>query len=80
MQMQREVGVGDFVLLDKIDLDNFMKNLELRFKHGKIYTYIGEVCVSVNPYKTMNIYDQKFIDQYKGNQSSLDPYQLLLDN
>lgn len=37
-----------------------------RFKHGKIYTYIGEVCVSVNPYKTMNIYDQKYIDQYKG--------------
>ncbi|KAJ8977280.1 hypothetical protein NQ317_006808 [Molorchus minor] len=30
MAMQREVGVGDFVLLDKIDLDNFMKNLELR--------------------------------------------------
>lgn len=30
MAMQREVGVGDFVLLDKIDLDNFMKNLEQR--------------------------------------------------
>lgn len=30
MAMQREVGVGDFVLMDKIDLDNFMKNLEQR--------------------------------------------------
>lgn len=27
---QGEVGVGDFVLLDKIDIDNFMRNLELR--------------------------------------------------
>lgn len=27
---QGEVGVGDFVLMDKIDIDNFMRNLELR--------------------------------------------------
>ncbi|XP_018562187.1 myosin-IA isoform X2 [Anoplophora glabripennis] len=68
MAMQREVGVGDFVLMDKIDLENFMQNLELRFKNGKIYTYIGEVCVSVNPYKTMNIYGQTYVDQYKGRE------------
>ncbi|CAH1988239.1 unnamed protein product [Acanthoscelides obtectus] len=68
MAMQREVGVGDFVLLDKIDLDSFMKNLQLRFKNGKIYTYIGEVCVSVNPYKTMNIYGQDYVEQYKGRE------------
>lgn len=30
MAHQGEVGVGDFVLLDKIDIENFMKNLELR--------------------------------------------------
>jgi hypothetical protein len=30
MATQREVGVGDFVLLEKIDVDSFMKNLELR--------------------------------------------------
>lgn len=66
--MQQEVGVGDFVLMDKIDLENFMKNLELRFKNGKIYTYIGEVCVSVNPYRTMNIYDQNIIEKYKGRE------------
>lgn len=28
---QSEVGVGDFVLLDKIDIENFMRNLELRW-------------------------------------------------
>lgn len=40
-----------------------------RFRNGKIYTYIGEVCVSVNPYKTMNIYGQNYIEQYKGRSS-----------
>lgn len=37
-----------------------------RFNGGKVYTYIGEVCVSVNPYKTTNIYDVDHINKYKG--------------
>jgi hypothetical protein len=37
-----------------------------RFSGAKIYTYIGEVCVSVNPYRTMNIYGPEFVNQYKG--------------
>jgi myosin-1 len=37
-----------------------------RYKGGKIYTYIGEVCVSVNPYRTMNIYGSEQVTQYKG--------------
>ncbi|XP_022906681.1 unconventional myosin ID isoform X2 [Onthophagus taurus] len=68
MATTKEVGVGDFVLLDKIDIDNFMKNLEQRFKHNYIYTYIGEVCVSVNPYKLLNIYDLSYINKYKGRE------------
>ncbi|CAG9773885.1 unnamed protein product [Ceutorhynchus assimilis] len=68
MATTREVGVGDFVLMDKIDLDNFMQNLEIRFKNGLIYTYIGEVCVSVNPYRSMNIYDQSYVSKYKGRE------------
>lgn len=38
-----------------------------RFRAGLIYTYIGEVCVSVNPYRTLNIYGQDYINKYKGN-------------
>ncbi|XP_017774628.1 PREDICTED: myosin-IA [Nicrophorus vespilloides] len=68
MATHREVGVGDFVLLDKIDLDHFMKNLEMRFRNGYIYTYIGEVCVSVNPYRMMNIYDKDHVHQYKDRE------------
>lgn len=38
-----------------------------RFNGGKFYTYIGEVCVSVNPYRTLNIYGPDYVSQYKGN-------------
>ncbi len=47
----KEVGVGDFVLLSEVSMDKFLDNLKRRFQAGLIYTYIGEVCVNVNPYK-----------------------------
>ncbi|XP_066998175.2 unconventional myosin ID [Anabrus simplex] len=68
MATQDEVGIGDFVLLDEISMEKFMDNLKRRFTGGKIYTYIGEVCVSVNPYKTVNIYGNPVIQQYKGRE------------
>ncbi|PIK44809.1 hypothetical protein BSL78_18335 [Apostichopus japonicus] len=40
----------------------------IRFERGKIYTYIGEVVVSVNPYKTMDIYGDDMVEQYKGRE------------
>nr|CAB3264156.1 unconventional myosin-Id [Phallusia mammillata] len=63
-----EFGKGDFVLLDQLTQEAFMDNLRLRFQKGRIYTYIGEVVVSVNPYKSMNIYTQDCIKDYKGRE------------
>ena len=39
-----------------------------RFQKGKIYTYIGEVVVSVNPYRPMNIFDKDYVDMYRGRE------------
>jgi len=64
----KEVGVRDFVLLPQIDMDNFYSNLEVRFQNDYIYTYIGEVCVSVNPYKEMDVYNKNFVNLYKGRE------------
>uniref|UniRef100_A0AAQ5Z1R7 Unconventional myosin-Id n=1 Tax=Amphiprion ocellaris TaxID=80972 RepID=A0AAQ5Z1R7_AMPOC len=38
------------------------------FEKGRIYTYIGEVVVSVNPYRAMNIYGRDTVEQYKGRE------------
>ncbi|CAF1230175.1 unnamed protein product [Adineta steineri] len=61
-----DLGVGDFVLLSELTMDAFIKNLKLRFEKGRIYTYIGEVLVSVNPYRELPIYGQEYIKSYKG--------------
>ena len=37
-----EYGLGDFVLMNNINIDEFMKNLKLRFEKHKIYTFIGK--------------------------------------
>lgn len=66
--MQREAGVQDFVLLDQVSMEKFMDNLRKRFQNGSIYTYIGEVCVSMNPYRQMNIYGPETIRKYKGRE------------
>lgn len=68
MMESKEYGVGDFVLLDEISIDEFMRNLRLRFDKNKIYTYIGEVVVSVNPFCQLDIYGAECIRQYKGRE------------
>ncbi|KAK8394631.1 hypothetical protein O3P69_005830 [Scylla paramamosain] len=68
MASYEEVGIGDAVLLDEISVRAFVNNLQVRYNGGKIYTYIGEVCVSVNPYRTNNIYGKEFVSQYKGRE------------
>lgn len=67
-QNSQEVGVQDFVLLDVVTKESFMDNLKRRFGAGKIYTYIGEVCISMNPYREMNIYGPDQISRYKGRE------------
>lgn len=46
----------------------FLHIFVLRFEKGRIYTYIGEVVVSVNPYRAMNIYGRDTIELYKGRE------------
>uniref|UniRef100_A0AAX7UTW1 Myosin IG n=1 Tax=Astatotilapia calliptera TaxID=8154 RepID=A0AAX7UTW1_ASTCA len=63
-----EFGKSDFVLLDEVTMEQFMENLKLRFEKGRIYTYIGEVVVSVNPYRQMDIYGKDNIEAYRGRE------------
>ncbi|KAK3589621.1 hypothetical protein CHS0354_043081 [Potamilus streckersoni] len=63
-----EFGIGDFVLLREVTHEAFLENLRLRYEKNRIYTYIGEVVVSVNPYKTVDIYNQTYVDHYKGRE------------
>ncbi|XP_069082199.1 unconventional myosin-Ic isoform X1 [Pleurodeles waltl] len=61
------VGVQDFVLLENFTSEAaFIENLRKRFKEHLIYTYIGSVLVSVNPYKELEIYSKQHMERYRG--------------
>uniref|UniRef100_A0A4W5PCI2 Unconventional myosin-Ic n=1 Tax=Hucho hucho TaxID=62062 RepID=A0A4W5PCI2_9TELE len=61
------VGVQDFVLLENHTSEAaFIENLRKRFKENLIYTYIGSVLVSVNPYKDLEIYTKNHMERYRG--------------
>lgn len=63
---KKEPGVPDFVLLTSITEDALSESLLARYRGDCIYTYIGDVVVSVNPFKKLNIYNQSDINAYRG--------------
>eukprot|EP00049_Salpingoeca_infusionum_P022424 m.6615 g.6615 ORF g.6615 m.6615 type:complete len:998 (-) comp5177_c1_seq1:342-3335(-) len=67
-QRTAESGIGDAILLEPITEDVFLQNLQLRFKHNYIYTYIGEVVISVNPFKNLPIYTDVHVKEYQGRE------------
>ncbi|KAK2501550.1 hypothetical protein MC885_004990, partial [Smutsia gigantea] len=62
-----KVGVQDFVLLDAYTSESaFLDNLRKRFSQNLIYTYIGTLLVSVNPYQELGIYTRSQMGLYQG--------------
>ncbi|KAL5009512.1 hypothetical protein ScPMuIL_011817 [Solemya velum] len=62
---ESNVGVSDAVLLHPLTEEAFIANLKERFNHDQIYTYIGNVVVSVNPYRKIQLYTHDVIDEYR---------------
>ncbi|CAI5762041.1 unconventional myosin-Ib isoform X3 [Podarcis lilfordi] len=59
------IGVGDMVLLEPLTEESFIDNLKQRFDHSEIYTYIGSVVISINPYRLLPIYSPEKVEEYR---------------
>ncbi|KAM6934834.1 unconventional myosin-Ib isoform 7-T7 [Xenentodon cancila] len=69
------IGVGDMVLLEPLSEDSFLENLKNRFDHNEIYTYIGSVVISLNPYRSLPIYTPDKVEEYRNrNFYELSPH------
>ncbi|KAM6981227.1 unconventional myosin-Ie isoform 2-T2 [Aplochiton taeniatus] len=62
----KQSGVDDMVLLSKISEDAIVDNLKKRYMDDYIFTYIGPVLISVNPFKQMPYFGDKEIEMYQG--------------
>ncbi|XP_067106769.1 unconventional myosin-Ib isoform X2 [Osmerus mordax] len=69
------IGVGDMVLLEPLSEESFIENLRNRFDHNEIYTYIGSVVISMNPYRSLPIFTPEKVEEYRNrNFYELSPH------
>ncbi|KAM9353695.1 myosin IEb isoform 2-T2 [Symphorus nematophorus] len=59
-------GVDDMVLLSKINEDAITENLKKRYMDDYIFTYIGPVLISVNPFKQLPYFTEREVELYQG--------------
>eukprot|EP01130_Rhizamoeba_saxonica_P002404 TRINITY_DN12207_c0_g1_i1.p1 TRINITY_DN12207_c0_g1~~TRINITY_DN12207_c0_g1_i1.p1 ORF type:complete len:1112 (-),score=281.88 TRINITY_DN12207_c0_g1_i1:48-3341(-) len=60
----QQEGVDDMCLLSKVTNEQIATNLKQRYEKDIIYTYIGNVLISVNPFKMLPIYEDPILFSY----------------
>ncbi|KIM88855.1 hypothetical protein PILCRDRAFT_3023 [Piloderma croceum F 1598] len=72
---KKQVGVSDMTLLTTISNESINENLQKRWTNAEIYTYIGSVLISVNPFRDLGIYTDEVLRRYKGkNRLEVPPH------
>ena len=67
--------MSDLTLISKISNEAINDNLKKRFENAEIYTYIGHVLVSVNPFRDLGIYTDQVLSSYRGkNRLEMPPH------
>ncbi|XP_012413194.1 unconventional myosin-X [Trichechus manatus latirostris] len=65
MHPTNEEGVDDMATLTELHGGSIMYNLFQRYQRNQIYTYIGSIIASVNPYKMIpGLYERTTMEQY----------------
>ena len=57
--------VADLTLLDDMAVPLILHNLRERYKKSEIYTNIGNILVSINPYEMLPIYTPEMLRKYR---------------
>uniref|UniRef100_A0A673U687 Unconventional myosin-IXa n=1 Tax=Suricata suricatta TaxID=37032 RepID=A0A673U687_SURSU len=65
----------DLCSLPDLNEKILLENLRNRFKHEKIYTYVGSILIVINPFKFLPIYNPKYVKMYDNHQlGKLEPH------
>ncbi|XP_018424807.1 PREDICTED: unconventional myosin-XV [Nanorana parkeri] len=72
-QEQDENVVQDMTQLEDLQELSVLNNLHKRFDRDLIYTFIGSILISLNPYKMLNIYGTDHVLHYEGRALGENP-------
>jgi len=78
-KVQAKQGTDDLVMLPKISEEEIVENLKKRYMNDFIYTNIGPVLISVNPFRNLGNTGEEYIEAYRGKHAQEVPphvYQL----
>ena len=59
-------GYNDMISLPTLTRETIMDNLSKRFKYEIVYTYVGDIVISVNPFKNTGCYGKAIRAKFKG--------------
>jgi len=66
---------SDLCSISSLTQDKLLEVLKKRFMENKIYTYSGDILMSINPYKFLPIYNPKFMTIYQNRKKEeVDPH------
>jgi myosin heavy subunit len=62
----------DLARHDGLDEAGLNDALKLRFEHDRIYTYVGDILIAVNPYAKLSLYGEADSKRYTNVASKAD--------
>ena len=68
-----EGRIEDMCALEELSEQAMLSNLRARFSNKHIYTYVGSILISINPYYFYSIYNPKYTTLYQGKAFSENP-------
>jgi len=76
---QDNEGVPDLLKLRDFSHMSLLHTLRVRYVRDNIYTFVGTILISVNPYKSIkDLYSEKVLIDYHNNISQVHYYIILL--
>lgn len=65
MNRKEDSEVDSLLTLPFLNEPSILHCLECRFHKDLIYTYTGPILIAVNPFKTLDIYSERVVQQYR---------------
>ncbi|XP_017166399.1 unconventional myosin-XV [Poecilia reticulata] len=65
--------VEDLTYLEDVSESSVLLNLKKRFDRDCIYTYIGNILLSINPFKSLTIFSEEVRQKYEGKEQNKNP-------
>ncbi|KAG9406978.1 cytochrome c oxidase subunit 1 [Aphanomyces cochlioides] len=67
--------IDDLLTLSDLSEDNLLRSLHSRYDHDLIYTFVGPILISINPYRSIEgMYSEATMDYYHKNTNGNKPH------